>query len=86
MMHQLIRDYFVPTFDLKTLHDSAVIDNLPPGKLAVTTDSYVISPYFFPGVILVCFLSAARSILTGDGRGQTSLPYGRIYYRRGFSI
>ncbi len=49
MMHQLIKDYFVPAFGLKSLHDSAVIDNLPPGKLAVTTDSYVISPYFFPG-------------------------------------
>lgn len=49
MMHQLIRDYFVPAFDLNTLHDSAVIDCLPHGKLAVTTDSYVISPYFFPG-------------------------------------
>jgi len=49
MMHQLIRDFFVPAFDLKSLHDSAVIDSLPPGRLAVTTDSYVISPYFFPG-------------------------------------
>jgi hydrogenase expression/formation protein HypE len=49
MMHQLIKDYFVPAFDLKSLHDSAVIDNLPHGRLAVTTDSYVISPYFFPG-------------------------------------
>ncbi len=49
MMHQMIRDYFVPAFDLKTLHDSAVIDSLPNGKIAITTDSYVISPYFFPG-------------------------------------
>ncbi len=49
MMHQLIKDYFVPAFDLASLHDSAVIDNLPQGRLAVTTDSYVISPYFFPG-------------------------------------
>ena len=49
MMHQLIRDHFVPAFDMKSLHDSAVIDSLPPGRLAVTTDSYVISPYFFPG-------------------------------------
>lgn len=48
-MHQLIKDYFVPAFDLESLHDSAVIDNLPHGRLAVTTDSYVISPYFFPG-------------------------------------
>jgi hydrogenase expression/formation protein HypE len=49
MMHQLIKDYFVPAFDLGSLHDSAVIANLPQGRLAVTTDSYVISPYFFPG-------------------------------------
>ena len=58
MMHQMIRDYFVPAFDLKTLHDSAVIDSLPSGKIAITTDSYVISPYFFPGgdigVLAVC--------------------------------
>jgi hydrogenase expression/formation protein HypE len=45
----MINEYFVPAFDLKTLHDSAVIDNLPRGKIAITTDSYVISPYFFPG-------------------------------------
>jgi len=48
-MHQLIRDYFVPAFDLRSLGDSAVISDLPCGKIAVTTDSYVISPYFFPG-------------------------------------
>jgi hydrogenase expression/formation protein HypE len=49
MMHQLIRDYFVPAFDLKSLHDAAIMEDLPHGKLAITTDSYVISPYFFPG-------------------------------------
>lgn len=58
MMHQLIRDYFVPAFDLKTLNDSAVIDNVFKGKIAVTTDSYVISPLFFPGgdigVLSIC--------------------------------
>lgn len=48
-MHQLIKDYFVPAFEMESLHDSAVIANLPQGRLAVTTDSYVISPYFFPG-------------------------------------
>lgn len=49
MMHQLIRDYFVPAFDLKSLNDSAVIDALCKGRIAITTDSYVISPLFFPG-------------------------------------
>lgn len=49
LMHKLIKDYFVPAFDLKTLNDSAVIDNISPGRIAVTTDSYVVSPLFFPG-------------------------------------
>jgi hydrogenase expression/formation protein HypE len=58
MMHQLIRDYFVPAFEIRTLNDSAVIDYSGPGRIAMTTDSYVISPLFFPGgdigVLAVC--------------------------------
>jgi len=57
MMHQLIDEYFVPAFDMKALNDSAVVDNLT-GRIAVTTDSYVVSPLFFPGgdigVLSVC--------------------------------
>jgi hydrogenase expression/formation protein HypE len=49
MMHQLIREYFVPAFDLKELGDSAVLENTFSGKVAITTDSYVVSPLFFPG-------------------------------------
>jgi hydrogenase expression/formation protein HypE len=49
MMNRLIRDYFVPAFDLKTLNDSAVVEPVRDGKIAITTDSYVISPLFFPG-------------------------------------
>ena len=49
LMHNLIRDYFVPAFALKTLNDSAVIENPFEGKIAITTDSYVVSPLFFPG-------------------------------------
>lgn len=49
MMHQLIRDYFVPAFEMKSLNDSAVIDGIASGRIAVTTDSYVVSPLFFPG-------------------------------------
>lgn len=58
MMHRLVRDYFAPAFDMKTLNDSAIIDNVSAGRIAVTTDSYVISPLFFPGgdigVLSVC--------------------------------
>ncbi len=49
MMHQLIRDHFAPTFDIRTLGDSAVVDTFQKGRIAITTDSYVVSPYFFPG-------------------------------------
>lgn len=49
MMYQLIREHFVPQFELKALNDSAVLEGLNKGRIAFTTDSYVVSPIFFPG-------------------------------------
>lgn len=55
LMHQLIKEYFSPAFDLKELNDSAVVKGSELGvrgsefKFAFTTDSYVVSPIFFPG-------------------------------------
>ena len=55
LMHQLIAECFVPEFDIKELGDSATInsgDLRVEGssfRLAFTTDSYVVSPLFFPG-------------------------------------
>jgi hydrogenase expression/formation protein HypE len=51
LMHQLIREYIAPRFDMQVLADSAVLDSaaLSGGKIAFTTDSYVVSPLFFPG-------------------------------------
>ncbi len=49
MMHTLIRDHFAPKFDIKSLNDSAVLLGITRGKIAFTTDSYVVSPIFFPG-------------------------------------
>ena len=51
LSHQLIDKMFVPLFgasQLSDLHDGAVFDQ-PAGKLAFTTDSFVIDPIFFPG-------------------------------------
>lgn len=51
LMHQLIEQIFVSTFQNPTLnarHDSAVID-LSRSRIAFTTDSYVVRPIFFPG-------------------------------------
>ena len=48
---QLIREAILPRLDrghLATLPDSAILDNLN-GKLAFTTDSFVVSPIFFSG-------------------------------------
>jgi hydrogenase expression/formation protein HypE len=51
LMHNLIEKMFLGAFknpSLEARHDSAVL-NLTGKKLAFTTDSYVISPLFFPG-------------------------------------
>jgi len=51
LMHQLIQKMFVSTFknpQLEMEHDGATFP-VSNGKLAFSTDSYVISPLFFPG-------------------------------------
>lgn len=48
LMHDLIREHFSPAFDTSGFGDSAIVE-VPSSKLAVTTDSYVVSPLFFPG-------------------------------------
>ena len=48
---ELVHSFFLPRFAnpfLERLDDSAVVD-LPPGRLALTTDCYVVDPIFFPG-------------------------------------
>ena len=50
LAHDIIRNSFVSALDnpvLNQLDDSAVIE--PDGRLAFTTDSYVVQPIFFPG-------------------------------------
>ncbi len=47
LMHELIRKYFSPAFGIDGGGDSAIVD-VPPGRLACTTDSYVVTPLFFP--------------------------------------
>ncbi|MBF0330895.1 MAG: hydrogenase expression/formation protein HypE [Candidatus Omnitrophica bacterium] len=51
LTHELIETVFAPAFDnplLRQAHDGAVAA-MPKGRLAVTTDSYVVQPLFFPG-------------------------------------
>jgi hydrogenase expression/formation protein HypE len=48
LMHELIRQYFSPAFGIQGVGDSAIV-NIPSARLAYTTDSYVVTPLFFPG-------------------------------------
>jgi hydrogenase expression/formation protein HypE len=51
LMRGLIEQVFLPAFDNRALaarHDSAVLE-VRGGRLAFTTDSYVVDPLFFPG-------------------------------------
>ncbi len=49
MMHRLIREVMGPAFAVSGFGDAAVLAAAGPGRLAVTTDGYVVSPLFFPG-------------------------------------
>jgi hydrogenase expression/formation protein HypE len=48
LMHALIEEYFSPAFGNAGTGDSAIVD-FHSKRLAYTTDSYVVSPLFFPG-------------------------------------
>jgi len=51
LTQKLIESVFVPALRnpaLEVLHDGALL-SLPPGRIAFSTDSYVIDPIFFPG-------------------------------------
>ncbi len=48
LMHELIRTHFGPAFGIEGTGDSALV-NVPSQRLAYTTDSYVVTPLFFPG-------------------------------------
>ncbi len=50
LSHRLIKDVFIEAFGdgNSALFDAASVD-IPVGKIAVTTDSFVIKPIFFPG-------------------------------------
>jgi hydrogenase expression/formation protein HypE len=52
LMHNLIKEVFLKEFNneyLETLNDSAVIGVKDIEKIAFTTDSYTVTPIFFPG-------------------------------------
>ena len=67
IMHRLIQETFAESLGLdlvKDLNDAAVLAlKSASGKLAFTTDSYVVRPLFFPGGISVPWLFSALSTI-----------------------
>jgi hydrogenase expression/formation protein HypE len=51
MMRELIEEVFVARFgdDALARMDDAASLTLPPGRIAMSTDTYVVTPLFFPG-------------------------------------
>lgn len=52
LSHELVEHLFLPPFDNPALHagdDAGVVQPTPGTRLAVSTDSHVVSPLFFPG-------------------------------------
>ncbi len=52
LSRELVADLFVRHFAnpiLDDLGDAAILGQLPPGNVAMTTDSFVVNPLFFPG-------------------------------------
>jgi len=51
MMRELIEDVFISRFNDEALlrMDDAASLVVPPGRIALTTDTYVVTPRFFPG-------------------------------------
>jgi hydrogenase expression/formation protein HypE len=48
LMHELIREHISPAFAIEGAGDSAIIE-MQSRRFAYTTDSYVVTPLFFPG-------------------------------------
>lgn len=52
MSHELIGRIFLPSFDndvLRAANDAGVVQAAPGARLAISTDSHVVTPLFFPG-------------------------------------
>jgi hydrogenase expression/formation protein HypE len=52
LTQELVREVFLPALSnpaLAALSDSALLEKLPPGRPALTTDAFVVDPPVFPG-------------------------------------
>ena len=67
LVEEVIRPYFSNEV-LDVMHDAALLPQ-QEGRLAFTTDSYVVKPLFFPGGDIGRLAVCNREL---DGRGRTT--------------
>ncbi|MFH1223878.1 MAG: hydrogenase expression/formation protein HypE [Pseudomonadota bacterium] len=72
-MHNFISGYIIKRLSnsvLNKLDDSAVLLNRPDLRIAVTTDSYVVSPLFFPGgdIGKLCICGTVNDLSTSGAK------------------
>lgn len=72
-MHELIHNHLLAKLGngiLEKLDDSAVLDNRRNASLAMTTDSYVVSPLFFKGgdIGKLCICGTVNDLATSGAR------------------
>jgi hypothetical protein len=85
LSQQLIQKIVLPQFGnelLEPLHDGAIF-SLGGARLAFSTDSFVVSPIFFPGGRYRQARRAWHRERHSDVRGTTPLLVGGIHLRRG---
>jgi len=74
-MHKLIHDHLISRLSngiLEKLDDSARLSNETTGKLAMTTDSYVVSPLFFNGgdIGRLCICGTVNDLATSGAEAS----------------
>ena len=72
-MHQFINSYIVEKLKngvLEKLDDAAVLNNFPNKRIAMTTDSYVVSPIFFEGgdIGKLCICGTVNDLATSGAK------------------
>ena len=72
-MHQFINSYIIKRLKngiLERLDDSAVLENHPGSRIAMTTDSYVVSPLFFDGgdIGRLCICGTVNDLITSGAK------------------
>ena len=77
LTHDLVRRLFAPAFDnpaLRAGDDAAALDLPAGGRLALCTDSHIVTPLFFPGGDIGTAGGVRHGQRPGDGGRPPAVP------------